>query len=244
MNRSSKNTHGVAMRSGTLVLGAFASAAAAAAADHRRRRQELHRAADHGGDDGAAAAGQGLQGRTRPAWAARCCARRRRAARSTSTGSTPARRSSPTTRSPTDARARRDLRQGEGARRRQGPRLAQPVEGEQHLCARDERRTMRRSRASPRSPTSPAKVKGGAQAEVRLQRRVLCAARRPEAARADVRLRVRPREREAHGHRPRLPGAEGAAGRRRAGLRDRRAHSGVRLRHAAATTRASSRPTR
>ena len=50
---------------------------------------------------------------------------------------------------------------------------------------------------------------GRQSAEVRLQRRVLRPARRAGAAADRLWLRVRPRERRAHGHRPRLPGAAG-----------------------------------
>ena len=52
-------------------------------------------------------------------------------------------------------------KQGQGARRGQRPRLAEPVEGQQHLLAGDESRTTRRSRASRPSAISPKKVKDG-----------------------------------------------------------------------------------
>ena len=50
------------------------------------------------------------------------------------------------------------------------------------------------------------KVKGGDNLKFASQRRVLRATGRPRAAAEDLRLRVRPRERGAHGYRPRLPG--------------------------------------
>ena len=45
--------------------------------------------------------------------------------------------------------------QGQGARRRQGPRLAQPVEGQQHLRARDAQGRRRREGHQDAVATSP-----------------------------------------------------------------------------------------
>ena len=75
-----------------------------------------------------------------------------------------------------------DLREGQGARRRQGPRLAQSVEGQQHLRARDAQGRCAKRKGIATIRDLAAKVKGGAKLKFALQRRVLCAARRPEAA--------------------------------------------------------------
>ena len=73
---------------------------------------------------------------------------------------------------------------------------------------------------------------GRREAHVRIERRVLCASRRAAGLADGVRLRVRPRQRQADGHRPHLLAAQGPAGRLGRGVRDRRAHSGVQLRRA------------
>ena len=57
--------------------------------------------------------------------------------------------------------AGRDLCQGQGARRRQGSRLAQSVEGQQHLCARHAQGRCDPPKASSRLSDLAGKVKGG-----------------------------------------------------------------------------------
>ena len=148
--------------------------------DARRRRQELHRAADHGRDDHAAAHRQGLQDRQ--------ARRARHRAAAPGAGSRPDRCLLGVYRHVADhlqqgdrqARCGGDLRQGEGARRRQGTGLAQSLEGEQHLCARHAQGRCRRE--GHQVAVGPRRQGEGRRGdEVRLQRRVLRAARRPGA---------------------------------------------------------------
>jgi hypothetical protein len=90
--------------------------------------------------------------------------------------------------------------------------VAQHVAREQHVRVRDERR--RREEARHRHDERLCEGgEGRSQDDVRFERRVLFASRRTARLAADVRLRDRPRQREKDGHGPRVPGAEGPAGR-------------------------------
>ena len=167
-----------------------------------------------------------------PAWARRRCARPRKPARSTSTGNTPAPRSSTSTRSTDKLDAGATYAKVKELDAAKGLVWLNPSKANNTYAL-----AMRAEDAAKKGIKSlsdlAAKEKGGAEAEVRLQRRVLRARRRAEAAPGSLRLRVPARERDAHGHRPRLPGAARRAGRRRPRVRDRRAHAGLQLRHPA-----------
>ena len=159
-------------------------------AEHRRRRQELHRAADHVADDRAAASGEGIQARRE--------GRHGQRGGAPGAGERADRRllgihghvADHVQQDQRPAVARRHVREGQGARCREGTGVAQPVEGEQHVLAGDERR--RREEAGHRQHQRPRRQgEGRREAHVREQRRVLRASRRAEAARGEVRLRVR-----------------------------------------------------
>ena len=95
------------------------------------------------------------------------------------------------------------VQEDQGSRRGEGHRLAQHVAGQQYLRVRDERR--RSAEARHRHDERPREGgEGRRQAHVRVERRVLRASRRPARLADSVRLRVRPRQRQADGYRPRL----------------------------------------
>ena len=74
-----------------------------------------------------------------------------------------------------------------------------------------------------------AKVKGGEALKLASNAEFYARPGRIGSAAADLWLRVRPRERGAHGHGPRLPGPQGQAGRRRPGLCDGRPYPRLRF---------------
>ena len=103
--------------------------------------------------------------------------------------------------------AARDLRQGQGARRRQGPRLAQPVEGEQHLRARDAKADDDAKKGIKTLSDLAAKVKGGRSAKFGCNAEFYARPDGLDPLQAAYGFEFGRENVIAHGHRPRLPGA-------------------------------------